>query len=571
MTTSPSDSEDRYLTPMRALNEFVYCPRLFHLMYVQGLFEESVDTLEGRLAHKKRLTKSKAASALNEGAEKPLPWPADLVREFTLSSDRLGIVGKFDVLLVESGETVPVEVKHGPAPKGEGCFRIGPYELPACAWENDQVQLGAQIAILRESGHNCSKGRLYYQQTRTLVEISWNERLAAALGWVAEQTRLLATAPMPDPLVDSKKCIRCSLNHVCLPDETLHIQGKLSEPRQLYPGRDDCGVLHLITPGTHVGKQGDAVTVAVSGEKDVLIPMKDIAHVCCWGNAQVSTQAVLELAERGVGISWLSGGGWLRATTTAPLEKNVQLRRAQYVVCDDPATCLRLARWVVIAKIENQRVLIRRNEKNTSLKESLRIMQTCRERAGRADNLETLRGIEGYAARTYWEAFPSLLLEKDGEQLEMNGRNRRPPKDPVNALLSFGYAMLLRDLMTALHGVGMDPMYGFYHALVPGRPALALDLMEAFRPLVVDSAVLRAINEGSLSKNDFVHTKGFCTLKPHAKKHWIKAYERRVSEMVTHPVFGYRLSYRRIFTLEARLFGRFVSGEIPEYCPLTTR
>ena len=153
----------------------------------------------------------------------------------------------------------------------------------------------------------------------------------------------------------------------------------------------------------------------------------------------------------------------------------------------------------------------------------------------------------------------------------MNGRNRRPPRDPVNVLLSFGYAMLLRDFMTALHGAGMDPLYGFYHAIVPGRPALALDLMEAFRPLVVDSTVLRAINEGSFLENDFIQGKGYCVLKPHAKKRWIKAYERRVDEMVTHPAFGYRLSYRRIFSLEARLLGRFFSGEIKEYRPLITR
>ena len=540
-------------------------------MYVQGLFEESIDTLEGRIAHEKRLSKSKAGSGFGADGESPLPWRKDLVREFTLSSSALGIIGKFDVLLSETGETVPVEVKHGPAPEGVGYFMIGPHQLPACAWKNDQVQLAAQMALLREAGYQCAKGRLYYRQTGSLVELPWSEGLAATLNWVAGQTRQLISSPMPDPLVDSKKCIRCSLNHVCLPDETLLIQGKLAEPRQLYPGRDDCGVLHLITPGTYVGKNGETVKISVPGEKDVLIPMKDIAHVCCWGNAQVSTQTVLGLAERGVGITWLSGGGRLRAITAAPLEKDVQLRRAQYHACDDTETSLRLARWVVMAKLENQRVLIRRNKKEKPLESALRTLRACRERASKADGLETLRGIEGYAARTYWDAFQSLLLEKEGERLVMAGRNRRPPKDPANALLSFGYAMLLRDFMTALHGTGMDPMYGFYHALVPGRPALALDLMESFRPLVVDSAVIRIINERGLSRKDFVQTQGFCALKPHAKKHWIKAYERRVNEMVTHSLFGYRLSYRRIFTLEARVLGRFILGEIPEYHPLTTR
>lgn len=571
MTANPSESGEPFLTPLRGLNEFVYCPRLFHLMYVQGLFEESIDTLEGRLAHKKRLLKSKATSSHDKGTEKIVPWRSDMVRELVLSSESLRISGKFDAIVSEQGDVVPVEFKHGPAPDGERKFMVGPYQLSSCAWGNDQVQLAGQIALLKEAGHCCHKGKLYYQQTATLVEIPWNEDLLNALKWAAEQAYELISAPMPEPLVDSRKCIRCSLNHVCLPDETLHIKGVIDEPRQLYPGRDDYGILHLVTPGTVVGKTGDGLKIMVPDQTDTFIPIKDVAHLCCWGNVQISTQAILELAGRGISITWLTGGGWLRAITTPPLEKNVYLRRTQYRICDDLETCLRLARWVVAAKIENQRVLVRRNEKDLSLKDAVRKLRVCRERAQKADCLESLRGIEGYAAKLYWGAFPSLLNDREDSLLQMQGRNRRPPKDPVNALLSYGYAMLLRDFMTALHGAGMDPMYGFYHAVVPGRPSLALDLMEAFRPLVVDSAVLRGINEGSFSKDDFVQTEGFCAMKPNVKKRWIKAYERRVDEMATHPLFGYRLSYRRMFILEARLFGRFVSGELSYYRPMTTR
>lgn len=424
---------------------------------------------------------------------------------------------------------------------------------------------------MREAGHRCFHGRLYYKQTATLVEIPWSEDHLDALKWVADQAYGLISAPMPEPLVDSRKCIRCSLNHVCLPDETLHIKGILEEPRQLYPGRDDCGVLHLVTPGSVVGKIGDGLKIVVPGQIDTVIPIKDVSHLCCWGNVQVSTQTILELSDRGISIAWLTGGGWLRAITTRPLEKNVCLRRTQYRICDDNKTCLCLARWVVGAKIENQRVLIRRNEKTLPLKDSVKKLRICREKAQKADSLESLRGIEGYAARSYWGGFSSLLNDSEDSLLPMQGRNRRPPRDPVNALLSYGYAMLLRDFMTALHATGMDPMYGFYHAVVPGRPSLALDLMEAFRPLVVDSAVLRGINERSFSKDDFVLANGFCAMKPNVKRRWIKAYERRVDEMFTHPLFGYRLSYRRMFILEARLFGRFLSGELSYYHPITTR
>ncbi|MCF6285314.1 MAG: CRISPR-associated endonuclease Cas1 [Candidatus Hydrogenedentes bacterium] len=569
MSTYPSESP--YLTTLRGLNEFVYCPRLFHLMYVQGLFEDSLETVEGRIKHAKRLTKSKAAAPVTEDGEQGTPWPMDLVRALTLSSTELGITGKFDVVLSEEEGHVPVEVKHGPAPEGTGKFPVGPCELPATAWGNDQVQLAAQMLLLQGAGHRCTKGRLYYQKTKTLVELDCTDVLREVVRWVAGETRALISAPMPAPLRDSRKCIRCSLNHVCLPDETLHLTEAIPEPRQLYPGRDDCGILHLITPGTRLGKRGEAVAVTVPGEKETLLPMKDVAHVSCWGNAQISTQVTLQLVERGIGITWLTGGGWIRATTTAPLEKNVQLRREQYRHFEDEERSLALARWVVTAKIENQRVLLRRNGKGDEAAEAVKALKSYRERAKKTDSIDSLRGLEGIAAKTYWDLFPSMLLPKDGITLRMNGRNRRPPKDPVNTLLSFGYSMLLRDFMTALHGCGLDPLFGFYHALVPGRPALALDMMEAFRPLVVDSAVLRACNEGRLGPTDFVETSGFCTLKPHAKKAWIKAYEGRVDELVTHPIFDYRLSYRRIFTLESRLLGRYLTGEIENYHPMTTR
>ncbi len=256
--TAHSEMENEYLTPVRGLNEYAYCPRLFHLMYIQGLFEESLDTLEGRIAHSRRQNKTKAVADKEEEAEPELPWRNDLVREMSLSSKNFLIHGKFDVLLEKKDEMIPVEVKRGPAPDGKSPFLVGPVQLAGTAWGNDQVQLAAQILLLKEAGYNCHRGRIYYRKTKTLVDILWSDSLEAALRWVSEQTKALVGAPMPEPLVDSKKCIRCSLNHVCLPDETLHIQGKLVEPRQLYPGRDDCGILYLTTPGTRLGKSGEA-------------------------------------------------------------------------------------------------------------------------------------------------------------------------------------------------------------------------------------------------------------------------------------------------------------------------
>mgnify|MGYP000719462869 CR=1 FL=1 len=573
---SASESGETFSTPLRGLNEYVYCPRLFHLMYVQELFEENVDTITGRIAHRKRLSRSKAVRSagkregtLEEGNEET-PWPEGMVNEMTLYSEILGIHGKFDVILDEGTEQIPVEVKKGEAPSGDAPFFIGPASLKASAWPNDQIQLAGQIALLRETGHQCNVGRIYYRGSRKLVEIQWDPSLEMALRHVIDQTHGMAAAPMPGPLVDSKKCIRCSMNHVCLPDETSCLSGVLAEPRQLFPGRDDEGILHLLTPGTSAGKSGESMRIVVPDEPVTFVPIKDVAHVCCWGQVQLSTSLMLALTDRGINITWLTTGGWIRAITAKPLEKKVELRRRQYSVCDDTPQCLCITRNIILAKIENQRVFIRRNgsEANTAV---LRALRACMRNALEATDADSLRGIEGYAAKRYWEMYPQLFQSKAAEGFQMKSRNRRPPHDPINAMLSYGYTMLLRDFISAIHGCGMDPMFGFFHATVAGRPALALDLMEAFRPLVVDSAVLRAVNEGTFTQEDFVITDQYCAMKPHAKKKWIKAYERRVDEMVTHPSFGYRLSYRRIFTLEARLFGRYLTGELTDYRPLTTR
>jgi CRISPR-associated protein Cas1 len=562
-------SPDEWLVPVRGLNEFVYCPRLFHLVYVQGLFADNLETLEGRVLHRRKLASGRAVGTEEGDDEAPVPWSETTIKHLLLSDPELMITGKFDVVTESGDEVVPVEVKRGPAPEGRWEFRVGDYLLDAAAWDCDQIQLAAQMRLLRTAGYDCCRGKLYYRATRTLVTLEWSNQLAAALGFIARQARLLGGAEMPPPLVDSRKCIRCSLNHICLPDETLCLQRKCDEPRQLYPARDDAGVLHVTVPGARIGKTGETLKISFPGERrDEIVQLREVAHVCLWGNVQITTQALLEIAARGATVAYLTGGGWLRALTTPPLVRNVELRRLQYRHCDSSASALQVSRWIVMAKISNQRTLLRRNGADSGV---LRELSELREGCGRAESGESLRGYEGRAGRVYWAHFPGLLKTGSERVFSMRGRNRRPPRDPVNALLSFGYSLLLRDCLVALHGVGMDPYYGLFHQLVPGRPALALDIMEPFRPLIVDSTVLRSINEGSFTEKSFDFAAGACFLKPAARRKWIAAYERRLDEMITHPLFGYRLSYRRLLAMEARLLGRYFTGELAEYRPLTTR
>ncbi len=557
---------DEYITA-RGLNEVAYCPRLYHLMYVQGLFDDSVDTLEGKAQHSRRRSRGKNSENLEDARE--TPWSNDKIKDVILSDPDLGITGKFDIVVSKGDATFPIEDKHGPAPHGSYPFHVGPFELPPSAWGNDQMQMGAQIALLRANGYQCEYGKIYYRKSNKLVEIYWSELLYNALIWSVEKARQLHKEAMPEPLIDSQKCLRCSLNHICLPDEIQYLKGNIEEPRRLHPGRSDRGILYLTTPGSYLSKNGENMKVTLPDGRSDHIPIKEIEHVCIFGNTQISTQALSVLVDRGVSISYLTTGGWICAVVTSVLKQNIAVRKAQFLKFSRTDTCLRLAQSIVSAKIANQRTLLRRNRKD-NIKNALNELKIFCQKAKTISSLDSLRGIEGISSRIYWEEYHKLLNPPTGT-IEMNGRNRRPPQDPVNAMLSYGYTLLLRDFYSAISGVGMDPLYGFYHQLVPGRPSLALDLMEPFRPLIVDSAVLRAVNEGSITQADFLSTQGCCLFKKDAKYKWISAYERRIDKLVTHPSFGYRLSYRRVFYIEARLLSRFIEGEINEYSPLMTR
>lgn len=192
----------------------------------------------------------------------------------------------------------------------------------------------------------------------------------------------------------------------------------------------------------------------------------------------------------------------------------------------------------------------------------------------RTDSLATLLGVEGMAAQRYFGHFAQLIKRSDKPDtfsFDFINRNRRPPTDPVNALLSYAYSLLTRTWTVTLSAVGFDPYRGFYHQPRYGRPALALDMMEPFRPLVADSCVLNAINNGEVRPSDFISAAGSVALTPDGRKRFIGTFERRLSQEVTHPLFGYKVSYRRLLELQARLLGRFLLGDIPDYPNFTTR
>jgi CRISPR-associated protein Cas1 len=276
------------------------------------------------------------------------------------------------------------------------------------------------------------------------------------------------------------------------------------------------------------------------------------------------------LLERAIPLVYFSYGGWFLGRTFAHDTNNIELRMAQHARLQDTNTCLRLARGVIASKILNSRTMLRRNSETPDATVLFELKQLAR-KALEASSLESLLGIEGSAARTYFGAFGAMIKSSLTEKFDLDGRNRRPPRDPVNALLSLAYSLLSKDVALALAATGLDPLLGFYHQPRFGRPALALDLMEEFRPIIADSVVINAINTAVVGERDFLRAPGACALTVDGRKRFILAYERRMDHLVTHPVFGYRISYRRVLEVQARLLGRHLLGELDELPAFRTR
>lgn len=569
------------LLPVRMLNEFCYCPRLGYLMWAQGEWAPSLDTREGTFAHRRvdqpdQKGVPTAGEANGEGAD------SLHARSLSLSAPVEGLTAKLDLLELDGRRATPVDYKKGKVP-----------DIPEGAYEPERVQLCAQGLILRESGYECDEGVIYYVGSKRRVTISFDEALVARTRELAVRFRTTSAAGvLPPPLVDSPKCPRCSLVGICLPDETnLLVQlqaapataessddlGAAPPPdrplRKLLPARNNALPLYVQQQGAFVGKSGDRVTVSLKGEKLTDARLLDVSQLCLFGNVMLSAPLISELAARGVPVCHFSYGGWFNAVTAGLVHKNVELRIQQYAVAADPLASLAVARSIVAAKVRNGRVLIRRQLKERGLGDrhhpAVVAMGEYRRRIEDCRQAESLLGLEGMAAKTYFAEYFKLL--PPWSRGEVDGRNRRPPTDPANAVLSFLYALLTKELHIATQSVGLDPMLGVYHRPRYGRPSLALDLAEEFRPLVVDSAVLTLFNNGELKEGDFVQRAGAVALTDAGRRRTIAAFERRLATEVTHPLFGYRVEYRRVLEVQSRLLARTLAGELARYPGFITR
>jgi len=654
---------ENQLIPARMLNEFVYCPRLFYYEFVEGVFVENADTLRGEAIHQRvdsgtgALPKAKRSAGVSPAASgapanataalakrksekqdevsgeppdtarepRSLPEPETIhSRSVQLGSERLGVVAKIDLLeakadkkdLLTALEVCPVDYKAGAPKEGEEANEL---------WDTDKMQLGLQALILRDNGYACNQGVIYYRATKQRVRLPITAELE---GWILQnisEARRVITGPIPPPLVNSPKCVRCSLAPVCLPDETRMLAGLAGQspvteptaedpavdggarsgtradrlptdqepattvkPRRLIAARDNTRPLYLNTPGYRVGCKDEVLQVK---DKDKLVDeyrLRDLSHVALLGNIQISTQAIQSLCEQEVPITYFSMGGWFYGITRGHGLKNVFLRMEQFRLACDEGVCLSLARQFVHGKIRNHRTMLMRNHLEPP-EGIIAKLKRASEDALAAGSIEELLGIEGAAASQYFQQFSGMVkiaddlaapaseqsAAKEAKQLAFNfnfaNRNRRPPTDPVNAMLSLAYSMLGKDCTLAVLAVGFDPYLGFYHQPRFGRPALGLDLMEEFRPLIAESTVLSCINNRVITEKDFVRAGQAVNLTAPGRKRFFQTYEQRMSSLITHPLFDYKVSYRRALELQARLLAKTLTGEIAEYIPLMTR
>jgi len=568
------------LWPAREVAEYAYCPRLFYLMHVEGVFLPNSDTEKGRAIHRR----VNRPSAVHEdaGDEAPDADRPRVVRSLTLTSKNLGLTATLDLAEITGRHAVPVEYRKGkprravmaPPPDEPEEAEVHPLSR-AEPWPTDRVQVGLQAILLEEAGYAVTEAILYYAAERLRLKVQVDDALKSEALATLEAAKTCAVGPRPLPLVNDPRCPRCSLQPVCLPDEVNHQRaGVPSEeltPRKIWPPLDD---------GIHVVAQADGVRIGITGMQLKLtdrdgatvseIPLAGVESLSLVGSVQITTQALHTLADRGVPIAFLSAAGRLVAMVDPLDSVSAEIRKAQVRRLDDPNACLELARALVAAKIINQRTMLMRNH-DALPADVPRDMATEAERALRATTLNALRGHEGQAAALYFAHFAGMFKGPLAAEFDANGRQRRPPPDPINSCLSLAYSMLTHECVAALRLARLEPTIGAFHTSRPGRPALALDLMEPFRPLIADSVAVSAFNRGELTGGHFIRTASGCALSDAGRRAFFHAYGRRMDTEVTHPVFEYRLSYRRMLILHARLIAAWLLGEVPSLAFLTTR
>jgi len=333
--------------------------------------------------------------------------------------------------------------------------------------------------------------------------------------------------------------------------------------------------LYVTTDGAWLRLEGETLVVMIDKEKRLQVPLHHLGGIVCIGRVNLSSTLMERCMEDGRGIVWLTESGRFQARVEGPVSGNILLRQAQYRAADDPTKTLELARVFIAGKLRNSRQVLLRSARDNkvtgeveALKGAAKAIAIDLRNLEHAGDLDTVRGLEGNSARVYFEQVDLMIRSAVRNDFHFGQRNRRPPRDPVNALFSFLYALLLTDCRSALEAVGLDPQLGFLHALRPGRPALALDLLEEFRALFGDRLAFTLINRGQITRKDFdFNPGGAVLLNDRGRKTVLVAYQERKKERLTHPVLEQKIEIGLLPLLQARFLARHLRGDIQTYIP----
>lgn len=336
--------------------------------------------------------------------------------------------------------------------------------------------------------------------------------------------------------------------------------------------------LYVQTQGTYVRLDHDTLKLEVERETRFQVPLHHLGSIVVFGNVLLSPFLIHRCAEDGRGMVWLSQNGRFQARLAGPTTGNVLLRRAQHGALDKPDSALLIARYVVAGKLQNSRNIVMRaareaveSRDRTILSNTARVHAEAIRSTELATDIDKLRGVEGYAAKSYFSSFTSMV-RTNRFAFTLTERSKRPPRDPINALLSFAYTLLASECVAACEGVGLDPQIGFLHALRPGRPSLALDLMEELRAPLADRLVLTLVNRGQIKPDDFTERPGGALhLTDDARKSFLTAYQKRKQEEVTHLMIDSKVPLGLVPHIQARLLARYLRGDTPTYQPFIQR
>lgn len=337
--------------------------------------------------------------------------------------------------------------------------------------------------------------------------------------------------------------------------------------------------LYVMTPNAYAHLENSTVRIDVEHEKKLQVPLHHLGGLVCFGNVMVSPALMHRLADEGKSLVLLDGTGRFKARLEGPVSGNILLRQAQHQNASNTSMTLEIARAVVAGKLRNSRsVVLRGARESADVEETKSLTRSADDLAASlratkdAQDLDTLRGIEGEAARGYFGALNLIVKPAMREHFSLNGRTRRPPLDRFNALLSFLYAMLMNDCRSALEAVGLDPQLGFLHAVRPGRAALALDLQEEFRSILADRLALTLINRGQVAANDFEEREGGAVmLNDTGRRAVVTAWQERKQEEVTHPLTDGKMPLALLPFLQARIMARTLRGDMEGYLPFLAK